>query len=87
MEQRRIERYITQTAKKTITGKDIKTIVIPVPKMSEQLKFDSAIKEIFKLKENTFAQIPLKPHLFNTLLQKAFKGEFNFSKVGDLKQS
>jgi len=70
--QKRFEQYITQTAKKTITARDIKQIKIPIPPIQQQKRYVdiyNTITEIVKTMEqqkNNFSS------QFNSLMKKYF---------------
>ncbi|MDW7727721.1 MAG: restriction endonuclease subunit S [Candidatus Methanoperedens sp.] len=73
--QKLLEKYVTRTAKKTITAKDIKTIPIPLPPLPLQQKFAAIVRQVEQMRQY---QQESKAHiddLFNALMQKAFKGE------------
>lgn len=74
--QRKIEKHITKTAKKTITGKDIKRIEIYCPPMKMQERFKAVYQEARSLQKSSSTTLDYN-ELFNTLMQKAFKGELN----------
>jgi type I restriction enzyme S subunit len=73
--QRRLERYITKTAKKTITAKDIKTIEIPVPNIELQNKFDMIVISIENQKKFLQASLIELETLYKSTTQKAFNEE------------
>lgn len=73
------EKYITQTAKKTITARDIKQITIPIPPLTIQQKFSNIFKEQKVLKQKMLEQSVELENEFQSLMQKAFKGELSTS--------
>nr|WP_223227119.1 restriction endonuclease subunit S [Vibrio cholerae] len=74
--QKKIEKYISKTAKKTITGKDIKKIEIYCPPMELQNKFKAVYQEVRRMIKSASTTEDYGA-LFNSLIQKAFKGELN----------
>ncbi len=79
--QAKIDKYITKTAKKSITGKDIKKIEMYVPPLKLQLDFvriHMNYRKQLLLNRNT---INFSSSLFNSLMQRAFKGELELKDV------
>lgn len=70
--QKMLEKYITQTAKKTITATDIKQIKVPVPPLDLQSKFEKVFIAIQDLKERSKQSIEQMDNQFNALMQKYF---------------
>jgi type I restriction enzyme S subunit len=73
--QRLLEKYVTRTAKKTITAKDIKKILIPIPPLPLQQKFAQIVEKVEAMHQNQKQSRQEIDNLFNALTQKAFKGE------------
>jgi type I restriction enzyme S subunit len=73
--QRLLEKYVTRTAKKTITAKDIKKIPIPLPPLPLQQKFARVVEKVESMRQNQLQSYQQIDKLFNTLMQKAFNGE------------
>jgi multidrug resistance efflux pump len=67
--------FVTTSTISHLTGEKLKTIPIPVPPISLQKKFDDLISNLKDQKNISPAQNNLTDTLFQTLLQKAFKGE------------
>ncbi|AYQ32933.1 restriction endonuclease subunit S [Runella sp. SP2] len=65
--------FVTTSTISHLTGEKLKTIPIPVPPISLQVKFDNLILGQKKLVGQRSSN--LSSSLFQTLLQKAFKGE------------
>ncbi|MDD2634799.1 MAG: restriction endonuclease subunit S [Bacteroidales bacterium] len=55
----------------------IKDFIVPLPKMDAQNQFASRIKEIESQKSQAQKSLEKADELFNSLLQRAFKGELN----------
>jgi type I restriction enzyme S subunit len=73
--QRLLEKHVTRTAKKTITAKRIKKILIPLPPISLQQKFAQIVEKVESMRQNQKQSQQELDNLFNSLTQKAFKGE------------
>ena len=73
--QKLLGKYVTRTAKKTITAKDIKEIPIPLPPLPLQQKFARIVETIESMRQNQNQSKQQIDYLFNTLLQKAFERE------------
>ncbi|QFI36800.1 restriction endonuclease subunit S [Moritella marina ATCC 15381] len=74
--QKKIEKYISKTAKKTITGKDIKKIEIYCPPIELQKRFRAVYQETRNLLKGS-TKIKDYDELFSSLMLKAFKGDLN----------
>jgi type I restriction enzyme, S subunit len=70
-----VDRCITRAAKKTITARDIKDIRIPLPPLSDQHDFVAGVEEVEFLEEAQACIRPLLDELFESLLNRAFRGE------------
>ncbi len=70
-----IERHITRTAKKTITASNIKGIMIPLPKMTEQDRFAAIVQRYECLRTQQREAERQAEMLFQSLLNQAFTGE------------
>lgn len=73
--QKLLEKYVTRTAKKTITAKDIKEIPIPLPPLPLQQKFARIVEKIDSMRQSQNQSKQQIEDLFSTLMQKAFRGE------------
>ncbi|MHB9896770.1 restriction endonuclease subunit S [Clostridium botulinum] len=73
--QRRLDAYVNKTAKKNIAAKDIKKVVTPVPPLELQNQFADFVKQVDKLKLEMEKSLKELEDNFNSLMQKAFKGE------------
>ena len=60
-----------------LTAEKLKRLKIPIPPISQQKKFSSFIEELEKQKQQNKEKSQHFDNLFNSLLQKAFKGELN----------
>jgi type I restriction enzyme S subunit len=65
--------YVTTSTISHLTGEKLKTIPIPVPPLSLQMKFENLI--LNQRKQTEYVSSKSSNALFQTLLQKAFKGE------------
>ena len=54
---------------------EIKNFLVPVPPMSEQIKFLKIVEKIEEQKQKNEKVIEQMDNLFNSLSQKAFKGK------------
>jgi len=70
--QKMLEKYVTQTAKKTITAKDIKQIKIPVPPLFKQNRFSEIFECVHRTKEMMSMSKGAIENQFNALMQKFF---------------
>jgi type I restriction enzyme S subunit len=70
-----LERYITRTAKKTITAEDIKAIVVPVPPPTLQEQYVDVVRRHERLRAQQAEAERQAEHLFQTLLHRSFRGE------------
>ena len=73
--QRRLDAYVNKTAKKNIAAKDIKKVITPIPPIELQNKFADFVKQVDKLKFEMEKSLKELEDNFNSLMQKAFKGE------------
>ncbi|MDD3160186.1 MAG: restriction endonuclease subunit S [Candidatus ainarchaeum sp.] len=60
---------------KAITSKQLLDIKIPIPPNSSQKKFTEIVEKVEKIKENQKQSDKELNNLFNSLMQKAFRGE------------
>src|SRR5690606_18748476 len=67
--------YITNTAKKSITAKNIKSIPIFIPPMSLQDQFGTMISRILIYDEHRLTSHNRLEELFSTLLHHAFSSQ------------
>lgn len=72
---RQIDRYAKGIAQKTLNLKDLKNITIFQPSLSLQNEFATIISEIEQQKSQAEKSLAKSEDLFNSLLQRAFKGE------------
>lgn len=73
--QKRLDAYVNKTAKKNIAAKDIKKVITPIPPLDLQNEFATFVNHLDKLKfemQNSLAEME---NNFNSLMQRAFKGE------------
>lgn len=70
-----LDRYVTRTAKKTITAADIKAIQVPKPNKSAQGAFVHIVEEYSRVSDQQQESERQAEHLFQTLLHRAFRGE------------
>lgn len=77
--QQQIEREVRGVAQKTLNLTQLKDIEIFLPPIDLQKKFSSTIRKIEGLKNIKLNSLSELDDLFNSLLQKAFNGELNFS--------
>ena len=68
----RLNKYVTKTAKKTITAKDIKNIQIPVPPLSLQNRFAEIVGLIDNQKKLVKKALDQSQYLFDGLMAKFF---------------
>ncbi len=72
---RQADQLAIGVAQKTLNLKAIKSISIIVPPMELQEKFAKIVDDIENQKQQAQASLKKSTELFNSLLQKAFKGE------------
>ena len=70
-----IENRINDTAKKSLTATTLKEVPIPVPPVSKQNEFKRFCEKADLMGDNQAYSRTTSNNLFNSLLQKAFKGE------------
>lgn len=70
-----LKSFITNTAKKSITAKDLKSLFIEVPPMKLQQEFAERVEEIESEKVRQAESRKKLDELFNSLMQRAFTGE------------
>jgi type I restriction enzyme S subunit len=58
-----------------VSSKDIKSLKIPLPPLPLQQKFAKIVEQVEKMKENVKKTKTGSEELFNSLMQKAFRGE------------
>ena len=73
--QKILERYVTRTAKKTITAQNIKEISIPIPPLSLQDKFEKLILNTISTQDAQDQSNVKLSNLFNNISAKAFTGD------------
>ena len=64
-----------------ISNRDLYALKMIMPSISEQEKYVAAIKNIEKQKQQAQANLEKSEALFNSLLQRAFKGELTSSEA------
>ena len=70
--QKMLEKYVTQTAKKTITAKDIKRIKVPIPPVDKQLEYEKIFLQTQLLKKKMQKNLFEVENQFNALLQEYY---------------
>lgn len=70
-----LSQWVTKTAKKTITARDIKAIRVPVPSINLQYAFADTVEEYEYAQHQQHESARQAEHLFQTLLHRAFRGE------------
>jgi len=73
--QKRLEQYVTKTAKRTITARDVKTVLIPVPPLALQNRFAEFVRQADKSKSEMQRGLDKLEQLYKSLMQKCFSGE------------
>lgn len=73
--QRLLEKYVTRTAKKTITAGEIKRIKIICPPVSMQHDFEQIVRNAWSIKQEQERSKKVTNNLLKALMQKAFTGE------------
>jgi type I restriction enzyme S subunit len=73
--QRYINRYVKGAGVKGINLGDLKNLTVPVPTRKFQDQFSNQAKNIKTQKAQAKASLDKAEELFNSLLQRAFKGE------------
>lgn len=58
-----------------VSCSDVKSLKIPLPPLALQQKFASIVEQVEKMKENVRKTKTSSEELFNSLMQKAFRGE------------
>ncbi len=67
--------YVTSVTIAQLSGEKLKTIKIPLPPIELQEKFSEVVKKIENLKNETVKSAKKIDSLFQSLQQRAFKGE------------
>ena len=70
-----IDKYKTGSSAQGIRSKELQKILIPIPNIELQNKFADFVKEVDKLKFEMEKSLKELEDNFNSLMQKAFKGE------------
>ena len=73
--QKLIGRWVTRTAKKTITARDIKKIELPTPPYKFQERFVTVVRQYERLHVQQQESLRQSEHLFRSLLDRVFGGE------------
>jgi type I restriction enzyme, S subunit len=73
--QRLLEKYVTRTAKKTITAGEIKRIKIICPPISIQHDFEKVVRKAWSIKQEQKRSRTIADNFLDSLYQKAFTGE------------
>jgi len=71
----RLMRTSSGSSQKNLLLKDIRNIQIPIPSISYQHKFAKIVEQIEKMKENMGKTNKDSEELFDSLIQKSFRGE------------
>jgi len=69
------KKHVTSATIAHLTGVKLKEIVIPIPPLSLQKEFVERVREIMKLESEQVESIHHQDDLFNSLVQRAFRGE------------
>jgi type I restriction enzyme, S subunit len=75
-----ISEYMSGAAIKRYTLKKINSFILPVPPINLQNKFAESVQQIEKQKQLAQQSLQKSEELFNSLLQRAFKGELTDTK-------
>lgn len=70
-----IDRYKTGSSAQGIRSKELQKILIPIPNFEVQNQFANFVKQVDKLKNEMEESLKELEDNFNSLMQKAFKGE------------
>ncbi|WP_131005341.1 restriction endonuclease subunit S, partial [Clostridioides difficile] len=70
-----IDKYKTGSSAQGIRSKELQKILIPVPSIELQNKFEEFVNQVDKLKVGIKTSLKELEDNFNSLMQKAFKGE------------
>ena len=70
-----IDKYKTGSSAQGIRSKELQKILIPVPSIELQNKFEEFVNQVDKLKVGIKISLKELEDNFNSLMQKAFKGE------------
>lgn len=70
-----IEKRINDTAKKSLTATNLKDVPIPVPPIAKQEEFKNLYERVISVKSHQTSIYIKYDDLFNSLLQRAFRGE------------
>lgn len=73
--QNQFKREMTDTVRTFLSLTKIKEVIIPLPKIELQLLFEERVEAIETQKHSAHASLAKAEDLFNSLLQRAFKGE------------
>lgn len=76
-----ITRYISRTTKKTITAQNLKAIKIPLPPIELQNQFVTIVEKVEVIKKKYVQSLRGLENFYDSLNQKAFKGELDLSKI------
>ena len=71
----KIDKYKTGSSAQGIRSKELQKILIPIPKIELQNQFADFVKQVDKLKSQIETSLKELEDNFNSLMQKAFKGE------------
>ena len=71
----KIDKYKTGSSAQGIRSKELQKILIPIPQIELQNKFEDFVKKVDKLKLEMKTSLKELEDNFNSLMQRAFKGE------------
>jgi|SRR3989344_3505188 len=68
-------KYDSSSSQPNLSARSVKSFEIPIPPLPLQQKFASIVEQVEKMKENVNKTKGNSEELFNSLMQKAFRGE------------
>ena len=71
---REVEKYCSTSLQPNISSNQVNSIKIPLPPLYLQQKFSKIVEQVEKMKENVKKTKQNSEELFDSLMQKAFKG-------------
>lgn len=71
----------------SINQQDIKSFIVPLPPLKLQNEFSAIVTKVERVKRNSLNTINASETLFQSLLQKAFKGELHLKDVKAVEES
>ena len=81
--QKILEETAPQVAQKNINLKILRDLEVPIPPIEDQIKFAELNNVILKTKNKSIKHLDHLDKLFNSLIQKAFKGELKFNMTNE----